>query len=53
MDLLEIEAVEPLDERGEHRVDDEHHARLRLAVDVLARDGLGNALDALIGLHAH
>ena len=53
MDLLDVEGIEPDDQRRQMVVDDVHHARLRLAVDVLARDRLGNALDALVGHDAH
>ena len=51
--LLHIERVEARNQRRQQVVDHVHHAHLRLAVDVLARDGLSDAFDALVRHDAH
>ena len=51
--LLHVEGVEARNQRRQQVVDHVHHAHLRLAVDVLARDGLSDAFDALVRHDAH
>ena len=50
---VDIERVETRDERRQVLVDHMHHAHLRFAVDVFARNRLGDAFDALVGHDAH